>query len=173
MQPLPLRRRLNRLLWELGEQELESVDDRLPAAAKRVAALLELTFASIRQVVDEAELLLGIPDSGARTPPATREPLRAQPELTETTPSGSHSPPAPTPDPTPYPECSTSSGPHHFRVLPATSRASHEAGPEPSDVPTSERGEASRRRWGRHREEPAASRSEQGASHNARGDGQL
>ena len=111
MQPSPLRSRLNRLLWELGEQELESVDDRLPAAAKRVAALLELTFASLRQVVDEAELLLGIPDSGVRTPPATREPLRAQPELTETTPSGSHSPPAPTPDPTPYPECSTSSGP--------------------------------------------------------------
>ena len=62
MQPLPLRSRINRLLWELGEQELENVDDRLPAAAKRVAALLELTFASIRQVVDEAELLLGIPD---------------------------------------------------------------------------------------------------------------
>ena len=78
MQPLPLRSRINRLLWELGEQDLESAGDRIPDAAKRVAALLELKFASIRQVVDEAELLLGIPDSGGRANPSGYE-LDARP----------------------------------------------------------------------------------------------
>ena len=169
---MPLVQRLNRLLWELGQPEVK-LGEPIPDAVKKVADLLQIRFASIRQVVEAAELVLGISEADAPEdttsggPATSRASNEARPEPSD----APHSPAAPTPDPPPgelppsplRPDRSTNSGPDHFRVLPATSTASPEAGPEHSDVPTFEGGGASRRRWGRQRDE-------QGASHNARED---